>query len=624
MSRIFCLVCAAVLMLSGCGDKSSYQKSRNSGHLTSSTTPDFVYADGDPNAANADVANTFNVKNFLNSKTMYKPAFEGADKLVSINIDEGVSVKDAILEISRIANIDVNIDPAIGGNILLKMTNRKLKDVFEEITENANVRYFVKNGIIVFKKDDPYIRNYQVDFLNVKRSVSGSFDVDTNSLGSGGASGTSAASGSSSNIKTEYKSDTWEAVKKSLKIIMSHYSTTSTVSAQSGFSGQSTGKEGSASKLAVNSEKTDKAAGNAGAANAGASNEEASKQMASMSEEGGDSQDEDSDSKSILSINQDAGIITIFARDVVHKDIVRYLKLVKDTISAQVLIEARVVEVNLTEDFAAGIDWGVLDINSANATPQNKLTGTVLPDLANSISDTLQLSYLTKLTNYNITNTVKMLHQFGDVKTISSPRVNAANNQQAIITFVKNYIYFESQVQEVTPTSQLGNANSNNAANDINRFTVSSTIKTVPIGVVLSIQPSINIETGEIVMNIRPTISRVVDNVKNPATEFAIARFASSGGSNTNISSNVPVVEIRSLDSIVRMNSGDIVVLGGLREIREENQTKVIPILHRLPILGHAFKSAHKTHKDVETVILIKSTILKDSSSETEEYIKYF
>ena len=170
------------------------------------------------------------------------------------------------------------------------------------------------------------------------------------------------------------------------------------------------------------------------------------------------------------------------------------------------------------------------------------------------------------------------------------------NNQQAVLTFAENSVYFTLQLDE------QNNIPSGSTTTD--KLTIKSDIRTVPIGVIMTLQPSINLDTNEITMNIRPTLSRITSRIQDPGVAIIANRL------NTNITSEVPIVEVRELDSILRIKSGQVMVIGGLMEERSVNTDVGLPGFQRIPIAGNLFKSKSEAAKTVETVIFIKATII--------------
>ncbi len=482
------------------------------------------------------------------------------DKIVSISVTETVPIKDVLVELSRSAEVDVEIDPAITGGIIFQAKNKPFIEVIDRISNQVNLRYAVDDGILKIERDSPYAVNYPVDFLNIVRSASSNMSVTTSLSSEGGGGGDSGSSeggggggsitapsigsGSGTAITASYEGDIWSNIRTDLTTILQGSANAVTASA-------------SPNAIPV--------------------------------------------APSSLTFNLQASVISAFATEKEHKRIRSYLSKVRETLSSQVLIEAKFVEITLDEKYRTGINWQKIDPFRWG------LEGTFNSSIANlsndSITDFVKFGKFSKTgTNFSDTNLetlVTLVETFGTTRTLSSPRLHAINNQQAVLSFVRNEVFFTLEVQSDTETT---------AANTNTSTTVNSTLNSVPIGVILSLQPIISQETNEVTMNIRPTISRVVDRVTDPAVSFAVAQ--EDGIALGDVQSQIPVVEVKELDSIMRLKSGDVMVIGGLMEERQSNADSGAPFIMQIPIIGNLFKSVSKTTEIIQTVIFIKATVI--------------
>ncbi len=466
------------------------------------------------------------------SKMLAKPQapMVGTEKLVSISVTEDVSLKDTLIELSRLTDIDMEIDPEITGGVIMRVRDKPLSEVIDRLARLGNLRYGSKNGVLFIEKDTPYIEDYVLDFLNLNRSNKSDSSVNTSISSSGG--NTSGGSSSNNTINASYEGDLWSSVENNVKQIIGH-----------------------------GVEKKTNAKGNDGN----------------------------------ISINKQASILSVVANSRQHDAIREYLNKVKKSTSSQVLIEAKIVEVVLRDEYRTGINWNALkmgpDIGFKNNFPSGIDTGSFVVG-KDVVGD-------------NLKNFVDMVQVFGNTRTISSPRLNAMNNQQAVLSFVQNQVYFKVNIESSDPTT-TSTAQTNQATTALATMTLSSELNTVPIGLILSLQPSINEDSNEITMNIRPTLSKQADKVPDPAVSFLAAR---SGGTES-ISSLVPVVEVKEVDSMVKIKSGEVIVFGGLMEERGENSDVGIPGVSQVPGVGNFFKSVSKENKVIQTVIFLKATIV--------------
>ncbi len=503
------------------------------------------------------------------------------DKLVTLSVTDSVPLKEVLIELSRRADVDVEIDPKIRGGIIFRAKDRPFSEVIERIAEMTGLRYQVKNGVLRIERDIPFIRNYNLSLLNTVRNASSSVNINTNLLSGGGggeSGGSDFNSGSSAQISSATSdNDVWLQVEQGVANILGSVSN----SLQQ--------------ERIVEVER------------------EASLQGVADTL-GGGSRDESrpSSASTLLSINRQAGLVTVLASHKQHEVIAEYLNRIHTSMSSQVLIEAKVLEVSLDDEFRSGVNWDLLDessslfANTAGAAGTARsafdAAGNFAADaLSNNVSGGFSVNVLGKglfgSDDLDLGATVSLVERFGTTRTLSSPRLHAMNNQYAVLTFAENFVYFELDIEEEEE------ANTTGAPDET--ITINSEIRTVPIGVLLALQPSIDLDRNEVVMNVRPTLSRVTGTVSDPGVEIIAQRNNITG-----LTSNIPVVEVRELDSVLRLRSGQVMVIGGLMEERVVNDDTGVPGASKIPLLGNAFKRVNKVTNTVETVIFIKATII--------------
>ena len=295
-----------------------------------------------------------------------------------------------------------------------------------------------------------------------------------------------------------------------------------------------------------------------------------------------------------INLNKSAGIITIFASSIGHQDAVDYLEEVKKSASAQVLIEAKVVEVTLNDQFAAGIDWSFLDGGTSitNTPTASAATNPFTATIAGS-----------GVLGGDVGLTLSALETFGNVRAISSPRISALNNQQAKLDFVNKLVYFTLEVETNTTSSDT----------PLVTNSVTATMNEEPIGVELSITPSIDLKSSEITLAVNPKLSIQNGTATDPSVD-------SNGNS---LGNEVPIIQTREINTSMKVKSGDTLVIGGLMQEDATNTDTGVPFLSRIPFLGNLFKYVTKTTDIVETVIFIKATIV-DSSTGVDKYDRDF
>jgi general secretion pathway protein D len=491
-----------------------------------------------------------------------RPPKLNKSKRVSVAVTEDVPIRDVLFELARLAEVDIEIGRGIEGGINFRATKKPFNQVIERIANLAGLRYNLKGGILRVERDMPYIKNYPLDFLNMVRSSESSVTLNTDILastvgggGSGGSEGGSGgsggggsggsggsqglASGTSSSITASSESDLWTALDASISEILN-------------YSPQLAGKDDTPAA----------SSGNAG-----------------------------------YVVNRHAGVLSANATERQHDLIERFLRVMRRNISAQVIIEAKILEVTLNDGFRTGINWdGVLNRADLNVNFQPSTT------ISATSGFTFGLKGGTSGPTSPLEDIINITQEFGTTRTLSSPRLHAVNNQLSVLTFAQNRIFFTcNQTQANSATTGGGGATTTTGS----AFTCDRGV--VPIGIILSIMPSINLETQEVTLSVRPSLSRQVDTVDDPGTAIA----AASNG--ITLQSAIPVVEVRELDSVMKIKNGGVMVIGGLLEDVSTNQHNGVPILGDVPLLGNLFKSRNEQTSKRELIIFIKATIVDSS-----------
>jgi len=306
-------------------------------------------------------------------------------------------------------------------------------------------------------------------------------------------------------------------------------------------------------------------------------------------------EDAPGDTPSRYTIHKQAGIISVFAPQSQQKIINDYLDQLRESVQRQVLIEAKIVEVNLKDEFKSGINWNALKGDFVLQAPLGSIA-TVGKHNPNSAP--ARNVFTLGGSGKEVTGLISLLDNFGTVRTLSNPRLTVINNQPAVLKVATNKVYFK-----------LNYTRDYNYFDKREQVYVSSDAKTVPIGLVMVVLPSIRKEDGKIVMTMRPTISRIIQEVADPAVGIA---------SDQKQTSFVPEVQVRELDSVLSMTSGETVVVGGLMEERSNNETQKVPDVADIPILGALFQGKANERHVTELVIFITATILDNDDYEPE------
>jgi MSHA biogenesis protein MshL len=304
-------------------------------------------------------------------------------------------------------------------------------------------------------------------------------------------------------------------------------------------------------------------------------------------------------------MNRQSGVILVHASPTELRDVDDFLKKTEHAVSRQVVLEAKIVEVELNDAYQAGINWAAVFSNGnshyafgVSAPPtgfngkplqQTPVNGTISPgNPVTALPATALGGAFTLAADFaDFTSFIELLGLQGSTRVLSSPRVSTLNNQKAVIKAGSDE-FFVTSVSSDTVTGTAA--------------TTSRNIEFTPFfsGVALDVTPQVSDE-NQVILHIHPSVSEVVDRDKTITVD---------GVSNT-----VPLAfsQIRESDSIVKASNGQVIVIGGLmREIRDRNQYKM-PGLGSVPWLGRLFRSERDVKRTVELVILLRPIVVEDA-----------
>ena len=441
-------------------------------------------------------------------------------------IADRVPVKEILTSIARDASTQVSFVGDVAGYVSLSITNQPLEFILQQISLQAQVRVEMQGGRILLIEDKPYIRTYEIDYLNVQRIADSRVDLATQ-IGSirttldeaGGAQ--AGNNGSQLTVENKTVNALWESVVHSI----------------SGILGEQV------------------AADNSGSEN--------------------------------VFVSQESGIVSVRARKAEHSAIQMLLEKITESAQRQVLIEATVVEVALNDRYESGVDWRVL-AGDGNETFQFSQILAGLPEAATTPVTALFTYNNTDSILGNLSATLKLLQQFGEVQVLSRPTIIALNNQPAVLKVVDNRVYFTFEVERLERD------------NGDERTVVESTVHSVPIGLVMNVTPFIT-RDQEVILNVRPTISRILNFAEDPSPALA---------GQTEVRNLIPEIQIREMESLLRVQSGNVAIIGGLMQNKVDNRTAGVPGLQQLPILGRLFTHEIRDIEKTELLVFLKPTVI--------------
>lgn len=282
-----------------------------------------------------------------------------------------------------------------------------------------------------------------------------------------------------------------------------------------------------------------------------------------------------------FSINRITGTIVVTATKKDLERIENYLRELKKILGRQVIIEARVVEVQLSEGLKYGIDWSALGINNLGQVTfgTNKFSD-VVGDLPN---------FNIGISRWDFNGMLKALQTQGNVRVLSNPRINIMNGQTALLSVGRN-VNFISRVETTTTAATTGTV-------PTTTFTVQTS--NILSGIIIGLVPFVN-EKAEISLTVTPIVSDLVK-----LEDRTVGRV----GENT-IQISLPTVDLRELSTTVKVNSGDIIVIGGLIQNKERYHDSQVPLLGHIPLVGHLFKSRESTKENTELIIMLAPRVV--------------
>ena len=278
-----------------------------------------------------------------------------------------------------------------------------------------------------------------------------------------------------------------------------------------------------------------------------------------------------------VSIHKQSGLISIQTTQQKHDVIQKFLKKLKRTCESQVLIEAKILEIELSDEFRAGINWDILKNSGLKVNKSFDSSGT------------FAIGGYQNNQKLNLNVIAGLIEKFGAVKTLSSPRITVLNNQSAILKVAKNEVIYLPSLQR-----QYANITSNNNNMDY----MSTTLHTIPVGLILSVIPSIDLKTNTVILDLRPTISKISRYKEVPF--FYAANQAPHN-------QKIPIIDVREMDSVIKLKSGQVAVMGGLMQENSGNNRSGLPEASELDLL---FGDREKTTNVTELVIFLKATIV--------------
>lgn len=482
------------------------------------------------------------------------PSVSAQPELFTVVVNN-VPTKELLFAIARDANVEIDIHEGVIGQVTLNAIDATFEQILDRISRQAPIRYSKVNDVVRIEPDTPFLKHYEVNYVNITRTSESAIAIATevSSTGAGSEGSSNIGNLSSTEIQNSSTHQFWNTLVGNLERILQQTEPPEVADHQP--------TEAADAGDIASIDETNKAGRIA------------------------------SNNPNII-VSPESSMLSIFATQEQHHKIREYLDLALSGAQRQVFIEATIVEVELNDDYQAGVDWSnLVNAGEKGFSFNQTLTGT---NLATAPVSTLTFS--NPGNRYDLSATVKLLNQFGNAKVLSTPKILALNNQTALLKVVDNRVYFTINVETDTEDGLVTR-------------TFESIIHTLPVGLVMSVTPQTSGD-GLITLNVRPTISRILRFVPDPNPALG------------DTESLVPEVSVREIETILRVNNGDVAVIGGLMQDNRSNSTDGVPRVSKLPYVGDLFSYKENKASKSELVIFLKPIVV-DKPSLKGEFAQY-
>ncbi|WP_282156776.1 pilus (MSHA type) biogenesis protein MshL [Vibrio diabolicus] len=293
-------------------------------------------------------------------------------------------------------------------------------------------------------------------------------------------------------------------------------------------------------------------------------------------------------------VTPQAGVITVRAFPDDIREVREFLGVSQERMQRQVILEAKILEVTLSDGYQQGINWSNLSasIGNSGSVVVNR-PASALPPL-DAIGTLLGGQTNVTISDGNFNAVLSFMSTQGDLNVLSSPRITAANNQKSVIK-VGTDEYFVTEL-----SSNAGNGENSNAVPEVELTPFFS-------GISLDVTPQID-NKGNVFLHVHPAVIEVSEEVKK----------LNLGGEFQNIQLPLAKSSIRESDSVIRAKDGDVVVIGGLMKQQNRELVSKVPFLGDVPALGHLFRNVNNVTEKTELVILLKPTVVGVNSWQKE------
>jgi general secretion pathway protein D len=510
-------------------------------------------------------------------------------------------VREVLLAMARETKINFDIHPGIEGTVNLNAIDQTLKQILTRMSKQVDMRWEYDGQTISVMPDSPFLRTYHVDYVNMSREVTETVGISTQVI-SGGITGASgAASGANANNSTLTlnaiaRNRFWETLEKNVKDLLRETDKLLPEGSSETFvQGRTQSASATSQQRTIVPRNTSRTVTTPGGTSA------------TVTGPGADQANQNSEfveqkltfrEAAAVIVNAETGVVMVRATSRQHEKVQEFLSKLAASARRQVLIEATVVEVALNDNYQSGVDWSALGLNGLGYSFTQAFTPPSLSQTTNALSTssfTVGYSNPRASSGGSIASSVKLLDTFGKTRVLSTPMLMVLNNQTATLKVVDNRVYFTVRAD----TTAL-NQNSTTQ-------TFTTTQNVVPVGFIMNVTPQIS-EGDLVTLSLRPTVTRIIDTVADPNPSLAAAKV-------TNL---IPVTQTREMESVLKLQSGQTAILGGLMMDSFEGKTTGLPVASRIPVFGDLFSQRNDQAIKSELVIFIRGIVIREPSIEAD------
>ncbi len=458
-------------------------------------------------------------------------------RLVSVDLRD-TPIRDALYSIAQTTGLNLVMQRGVDPDhpVTLSVSNIPAQEAVDIICNAAGYFYRLKNNILTISAMGTRVFEFGQPAVNQEYSVEVGGDmlgaviegVEDFGEGGGGGGGSGSEDSQTGKIKQTLASDSqafnfWEAIERALQNII-------------GASEESAG-----------------AAGFAGESSRGR--------------------------RPYYDINRMAGTVMVTADRERLEQVEHYINSVKQALHRQVIIEARIIEVQLAKGLKYGIDWTWLASDSVTIQANN------FRDIVNPMDANVEVH----VSRSDFDGVLRAIERQGQVNTLSNPRLNIMNGQSALLSVGRSQSFLSSLESEVT-------------TGDNPVVTYTTNTSSVLSGMAIGIVPYISSD-GQISMSITPIISELISMEERQI-----------GDQGTSIS--LPTVDLRQMSTTVKVADGEMIIIGGLMQTKKKAEDEQVPFVGNIPLVGYLFKRFEDVDEQTDIVILLKPHLKKQRSAQ--------